>query len=323
MKYTLLGISAFILLHFATNAQTSTKDVTLGVNWPVGTHLQLTVIEWAEELLEEQVVPQDTTHYSLDIRVLREQNDTLDLVYTVDDPIYKRIQAWEHTLEDKSSKRTELICKVSKKTAQIHLPNWQELAMQTKNKYDETLHLLSGNDGGMAAYFKLIFDEAKKALETEEGIINRYASDLQTLLKPYGHVYQVGIPILIESVETNPLNKKEKIHTTEEFTLVPSTAPNLHTISYHMAFDMQQVMNMMREMFQKMNSSLASSPEAAEKKQKEFDAIQMDMSNASQYTISASTSLPQSMQFTFELIGFDGKKKRNTRHFKNFQIASK
>ena len=67
MKYTLLGISAFILLHFATNAQTSTKDVALGVNWPVGTHLQLTVIEWAEELLEEQVVPQDTTHQSLNM----------------------------------------------------------------------------------------------------------------------------------------------------------------------------------------------------------------------------------------------------------------
>jgi hypothetical protein len=324
MKSMILMLSALLFQLVEAQGQSSKADISLEVQWPLDTHLRITVSQWSEERNETTFVPEDSSQYTFDIKVVGHTSNDIEIELTVDDPLYTSSSQWigdwagENTLQ----KQITILCSVNKQTAKISIPNWQELSKRILERNDRTRTILAAKDGEMASYLNLIFDQYDKSLATEEGIIGLYANDLQLLVKPYGHSYQQEIALTIETEAENPFNKDETIQTTEKLTLLQNNDPLHYTIDYRIEYDMEKLLAMMREMFLKLNAALASNSKSAEAKQKEFDSIKMSMTHLSTYTIVAANGIPKDYVFTIELDGFDGKKNRTTRKQTHYQIDS-
>ncbi|MEN9639638.1 MAG: hypothetical protein RLZZ262_1507 [Bacteroidota bacterium] len=323
MKQAFLISIALIISPFFLFGQASDVAKTLEVQWPIGTHIQITRVEWSEELKKEKYVVEDSSEYAFEIKVVGGDDETLDIEYLIDDPIYSHFDDWNHALQDEAEKKMTLDCKINKKTGEIQLPNWEELAERTKQKYGHIQEALVSADSEMSSFFDLIFGEFIRSLQTEQGIINLYAGDLVVLLKPYGKKYQYNTPVVIETEESNPFNKKEKLKSVEKYTLLTTTDRDHYTINYDIEFDMELVIKIMREVFQKLIGAMSSNAKSAEEKQKELDAIKMEMTNKSTYIIGVSSTLPGSVDMVMEVNGFDGKMNRSTHKHVNYRIENK
>jgi len=324
MKSILLTVTTILLQSQMTWCQSAT-ETTLEILWPIGTHLVITATEWSEELKNDKFIIEDSSSYTLNLSVKHVTPNTIELDYTIDDPMKAATYEWMENLPSENQLPDQLTinCQIDKKTAEIHIPNWKELSDKVTAKYNKTLAALNSRDGEMAGYFNLLFDQYIKALETEEGIVSLYANDLRLLLIPYGKNYEPDRVTVVESEEPNPFNPKEKIKTTEKLKLLPTVTTDQLKIEYEIIFDMKQAMQLMREMVIQMNAALSSSKKASEEKLKELDAIKMEMTNLTQYQINRLSTLPLGVQFKMEMAGFDGKKNRMSRKYKNFTLAPK
>lgn len=292
--------------------------------WPKDTHFEIRMVEWTEEFKAGEFIIEDSTAFTQEVLVTETRSDEMDILYSIENPLMAYSSNWN--LDGQNQKmladKITIPCSYSAATGQLHIKDWEKLSAATKLKYEKLLDVLKSEDGAMSSYFDLIFDEYFRALETEEGIKSIYAKDLDFILKPYAKSYERAVPKIITTNTKSPFNPKDSLQSTETFTYIGLGIEAKPTIEYLIDFDMAPLMAIMRDMFEKLNNAFSNNDELAEKKRKEFDSINMEMTNLTTYTIDPSTTQPSEITFIAEIKGFDGRKTMHSIHHKTITIVN-
>lgn len=257
----------------------------------------LTSQETENEAYHLKVLGETDTHYTI---VLKYENVVLEALKPMYDKLDKELEAY---------KELSFEYKIDKKTAEYELVNWQESNSFIEHSFNKVMEVFSKKTDEDTTFIKNMLKPYLELFKDKKSMADYLSSDILDLLIPYNNELVLHKTKVVSDSAANPFNPKQIISATTKTTLRSvDKQKSVCSIDVEFIPDLTAYKKMIQTMMLKFAEMAKVSDESKDKKIKEIEEIDINISQKQIYTFNYATSWLQKIEKTNIVFGTDPKK---------------